>query len=216
MFISAQVCSVQPKIDYALSHSMNLYRHAIQTAAFPIAWSGLLASSTANVLIVREVLKTFGFDGHSGAMASQIISTSLVSNYQSNGIYITGSVVNAAAFAAVGTGVGAVAGAALGTAWYAWKVVAIPQFSRMLLMCTVDSILIMEMVFWQCGSRAPEVGDIEAACVLYQRKVDIVHDEVKQVLGIWSGVKVFQFERLKLELVKIIERHRSKKRGGSV
>jgi hypothetical protein len=70
----------------------------------------------------------------------------------------------------------------------------------------------MEMVFWQCGSMAPEVEDIKAACMLYGKKAAQVHDDVKSVLGILDGVKAFQFEKLRFELSKIIDRYRSHKR----
>jgi hypothetical protein len=212
IFVAAQICSVQPKIDYALAHSISLYRRAVLTAALPIAWSGLVASSTVTVFIVKDVLKTFRFESYSADMASQIISTSLVSNSQSNSIYAAGTAVHAATLGAIGTGTGVVVGAALGVAWWAWKLLVIPQFGRMLLMCTVDTILIMEMVFWQCGSRAPEVEDIKAACMLYLKKAAQVHDDVKSVLGILDGVKAFQFEKLRFELSKIIDRYRSHKR----
>lgn len=212
MFIAAQICSLQPKIDYALSHSITLYKTAVQTAAMPIAWSGLMASSAANVFIVQDVLGTFGYTSYSKDVASQIISTALFSNYKSNGIYITGTVINAAAAAAAGTGVGIVAAGALGGMWYASKLVSIPQFARMLLMCTVDTILIMELAWWQCNNEIPTTQHIEAACAIYKNTVDRVHADVKGVLGIWDSYKAFQFEAVRLEMVKIIDRYRSRKR----
>lgn len=110
MFVATQICCVQPKIDYALSHSMSLYRRAIQTTALPIAWSGLIASTTVTALIVKHVLQVFSFNSFSSDLASQIISTAMIGNYESTGIYAAGSIVNAVAAGAVATGVGAAAG----------------------------------------------------------------------------------------------------------
>lgn len=211
MFVATQICCVQPKIDYALSHSMSLYRRAIQTTALPIAWSGLIASTTVTGMIVKHVLQVFSFNSFSSDIASQIISTAMIGNYESTGIYAAGSIVNAVAAGAVATGVGAVAGVAMGAGWYAWKLVAVPQFGRLLLMCTVDTILIMETVFWQCGPRAPLAEDVKLACELYQSRISHVHEDVKSVLPVWDTWNAFQFEKLKKELAKVIDRHRYKK-----
>jgi len=117
MFVATQICCVQPKIDYALSHSMLLYKRAIQTTALPIAWSGLIASTTITTLIVKHVLEVFSFNSFSSDIASQIISNTFVGNYESTGVYAAGSVVNAVAAGAVATGVGAAAGIAMGAGW---------------------------------------------------------------------------------------------------
>ena len=208
MFVATQICCVQPKIDYALSHSMKLYSRAIQTTALPIAWSGLIASTTVTTLIVKHVLEVFSFNSFSSDMASQILSTAFIGNYESTGIYAAGSIVNAVAAGAVATGVGAAAGVA---GWYAWKLAVIPQFGRLLLMCTVDTILAMEIVFWRCGSRAPEAEDIKLACELYQSRISKVHEDVKAVLPMWDTWNAFQFEKLKLALAKVIDQNRYKK-----
>lgn len=78
-------------------------------------------------------------------------------------------------------------------------------------MCTVDTILIMETVFWQCGSRAPVAEDVKLACELYQSRINQVHEDVKSVLPVRDTWNAFQFEKLKMELAKVIDRHRYKK-----
>lgn len=208
MFVATQICCVQPKIDWALEHSMVLYSRAIQTTALPIAWSGLIASTTVTTLIVKHVLEVFSFNSFSSEMASQIISNAFIGNYESTGIYAAGSVVNAVAAGAVATGVGAAAGFA---GWYAWKLVALPQFGRLLLMCTVDTILTMEVCFWLCKGRIPEAEDIKLACEQYQSRISKVHADVKAVLPVWDTWNAFQFEKLKLALAKVIDQHRYKK-----
>ena len=208
MFIAAQMCSLQPKIDAAIMNSTRLYGHAVRTAMVPIAFAGLMATTTVTGLIINDILKIFHFSEHGGSIASHMISTLLIGNYESNGIYVAANMLTIAATSSFGTGVGALAGVAFGVGSYGLKLSAIPQFGRLLLMCTVDTILIMERVFWHCDGRIPTAADIQEACISYETKIDEVHIEVKNVLPVWGVWGAFQFENLSKELGRIVDKHR--------
>jgi len=211
MFVAAQMCSVQPKIDYAIANSIRLYGHAVRTAMIPIAFSGLMATTTVTGLIVKDVLKVFQFSEYSGDVATHTISNLLIGNYESNGIYVAANVLNIAAAGSLHTGVGALAGVALGVGAYGLKLSAVPQFGRLLLMCTVDTILIMETVFWQCGTRAATVRDIQEACVSYRSRMDQVHTDIKSVLPVWGVWDAFRFQNLSRALSRIVDTYRFRK-----
>ncbi|KAK3671883.1 hypothetical protein LTR78_008249 [Recurvomyces mirabilis] len=211
MFIAAQICSVQPKIDFAIDHSIRLYGHAIRTSALPIAFSGLIASTTITAMIVRDVLKAFHFTGYSTDLAVSTISTMLVGNYESNGVYVAANLLSVATAGSMATVVASPLGLALGAGSYMLKLSAVPQFGRMLLMCTIDTVLIMERVFWRSTSRASTLSDLRKACAAYKQKMDAVHAAVKNMLPLWSVWDAFQFKKLRTELGRIVDDHRLRK-----
>lgn len=122
-----------------------------------------------------------------------------------------GQALGVAGGAAAGTGFGIVAGAALLGSAVAVNTLAVPQFGRLLLMCTVDTILIMERVFWANvdGSEDSMESLISAACNYYSaEKREVVHAEVKNFLPTWNLVKAFRTSTIQAGLTDIIRRHR--------
>ena len=211
MFVAAQMSSVQLKIDSAIANSIRLYGHAVRTATVPIAFAGLMATTTVTGLIVKDILKIFQLSEHNGDIALHTISNSLMGNYESNGIYVAANLLKVAAVGAVGTGIGVLPGVALGIGSYGLKLSAVPQFGRLLLMCTIDTILIVERIFWRSHIRKVTAQDVQEACESYKSRIDEVHGEVKNALPVWAVWNAFQFKNLSLELSRIVDKYRTRK-----
>lgn len=201
LFIAAQICSVQPKIEAAITNSLRLYARAVRTTAIPIGLNGPAAKINFSALICTETLKIFQYPGFSSDIAARTISNTLINNWEAYGLQVAGQALGAMGMFGF-PGVAMWAGAA------AVNTMAIPQFGRLLLMCTVDVIIIMERVYWKAeGRTTPE--NVEDACAWYKEKVDAVHKDVKPLLPVMSGIwGAFQYDKLKIGLEKIIEKHR--------
>lgn len=92
--------------------------------------------------------------------------------------------------------------------------IAVPQYGRLLLMCTVDVVLIMERVYWKTlmPNGQATAQDVEEASDWYSKnKVAHVHDDIKALLPVWSIWGAFQYDKLNVGLAKIVEEHRFQK-----
>jgi hypothetical protein len=208
LFIAAQICSIQPKIEASITNSLRLYAHAVRTTAVPIAFSGCAATTTVSAIICTDILKIFQCSTFNLDIAARAISNAFVRNWEGNGLQIAGQVLTTVGMVTASTGVGLLPGAAIGVGAAMTSALAIPQFGRLLLMCTVDVILIMERVFWLAEGK-PEAKDIETACSWYrENKVVQVQQDVKALLPAWGIWSSYNYDKLKIGLAKIVNKHR--------
>lgn len=208
LFIAAQICSVAPKIKFSLDNSIRLYKHAVRTSSIPVAFTGTIATTTVTALIVSQILKAFQYNGLSLSVMIRTVSNALIRNYEANGIQLAGQILSAVGMGAVGTVAAAPAGAAILVGATVINIVAIPQFARLLLMCTVDTVLIMERLFWECDGEAPTTNQLDDACDAYRAKMDHVHRDVKGLLPVYGFWNAYSYDWLHKELTKIVEKHR--------
>lgn len=211
LFIAAQICSVDPKIKFSLDDSIRLYKHAVRTSSIPVAFTATIATTTVTAIIVNQILKTFQYSGTSLSVMIRTLSNALIRNYEANGIQFAGQALTCVGAAAMTTVVAAPAGAAILAGAAVVNLVAIPQFARLLLMCTVDTILIMERLFWECDGEAPTATQLDDACETYREKMGKVHGEVKGLLPVYGFWNAYSYEWLHKELGRIIEKHRFRK-----
>ncbi|KAH0341667.1 hypothetical protein KCU83_g9590, partial [Aureobasidium melanogenum] len=214
LFIGAQMADLQAKIDGTIEESLRLYKHAVRTAAVPIAFSGLAASTTVGAMIATNITKTFKFKSFSSNLAGQTIWNALVSNYESTGITMFGQgLAFCGGWALAIPGMQPLGAAAALTGTLIVKASSIPQYGRLLLMCTVDVLLIMERVFWLHEDNIT-ASHIQDACEYYKKeKVDKVHTEVKEILPVWGVLRAYNYTKLEKGLKKIVRKHRFKKNG---
>ncbi|KAH0280647.1 hypothetical protein KCU91_g861, partial [Aureobasidium melanogenum] len=214
LFIGAQMADLQAKIDGTIEESLRLYKHAVRTAAVPIAFSGLAASTTVGAMIATNITKTFKFKSFSSNLAGQTIWNALVSNYESTGITMFGQgLAFCGGWALAIPGMQPLGAAAALTGTLIVKASSIPQYGRLLLMCTVDVLLIMERVFWLHEDNIT-ASHIQDACEYYKKeKVDKVHTEVKEILPVWGVLSAYNYTKLEKGLKKIVRKHRFKKNG---
>jgi hypothetical protein len=206
------MASVQGKIDDAIKESLRLYGHAIRTAAVPIAFSGLAASTTVGALIATSITKKFNFGSFSSNLAGRTISNALFRNYEATGVQLFGQALAIGGGASLAIpGLQILGGVAAVTGTVIVKASAVPQYGRLLLMCTIDVLLIMERVFWMHEDTIT-AEHIEDACEYYkQEKVDKVHAEVKKILPVWGVLSAYKYDKLRVGLEDIIRVHRFKK-----
>jgi hypothetical protein len=95
--IKAQICSIDPKIDAAINTSLDLYKHAVRTAAAPIpiigTVGGLVSSATVGGLIGREIVGTFGFSGMSLDLGWETLTTCLANKRALLGGFVGGELL---------------------------------------------------------------------------------------------------------------------------
>jgi hypothetical protein len=198
----------------AITNSLRLYAHAVRTTAIPIAFSGFAATTTVTAIICTDVLKIFQYPTFNVDIALRTISNALLRNWEANAIQMAGQVLGSAGAIVTGTGVGWLPGVALLAGAAVANTVAVPQYGRLLLMCTVDVVLIMERVYWKTlmSNGQATAQDVEEACDWYSRnRVKAVHEDIKALLPVWNIWGAFQYDRLNVGLAKILEDHRFQK-----
>jgi hypothetical protein len=212
LFIGAQMASLQGKIDEAIKESLRLYKHAVRSAAVPIAFSGLAASTTVGALIATSITKKFNFGSFSSSLAGQTISDALFSNYEATGIQMFGQALAFGGGCSLAVpGLQIVGAAAAVTGSVIVKASSIPQYGRLLLMCTIDVLLIMERVFWLHEDNIT-ADHIQDACEYYKdEKAHQVHAEVKKIIPVWGVLSAYKYDKLRVGLENIVRVHRFKK-----
>jgi len=165
-------------------------------------------------IICTDVLKIFQYPTFNADIALRTISNALLGNWEANAIQMAGQALGSAGAITTGTGVGWIPGVALLAGAAVANTVAVPQYGRLLLMCTVDVVLIMERVYWKTlkSNGQATAQDVEEACEWYSReKVGGVHEDIKALLPVWSIWGAFQYDKLNVGLAKIVEEHRFQK-----
>jgi len=184
----------------------------VRTAAVPIVFSGLVASTTVGALITTSITKKFNFGSFSPDIAGQTIYNALFANYEATGVQIFAQAIGYGGACAIAIPGLQLAGAAIIiTGTVITHAAAVPQYGRLLLMCTVDVLLIMERVFWM-HEKNITADHVEDACEYYKNnKVVEVHAAVKEILPVWGVFGAFQYDKLREGLKDIIRVHRFKK-----
>jgi hypothetical protein len=216
LFIAAQICSVAPKIKFSLDNSIRLYKHAVRTSSIPVALTATIATTTVTAIIVNQILKAFQYNGMSMNLMIRTVSNALIRNYEANGIQLAGQALTCIGAGAMTTVAAAPAAIAFFAGAAVVNIVAIPQFARLLLMCTVDTILIMERLFWECDGEAPTAAQLDDTCETYREKMDQVHQDVKGLLPVWGIWNAYSYEWLHKEMGSIVEKHRFRRSESSV
>ncbi|KAH0282661.1 hypothetical protein KCU62_g9564, partial [Aureobasidium sp. EXF-3399] len=212
--IKAQICSIDPKIDDAIKKSLELYKHAVRTAAAPIpvigTVGGLVSTATVGGLIGKEIVGTFGFSGTSLDLGWETLTTCLTNKRALLGGMIGGELLTN----------GVVLGAlsftlpwAIPIVWgtrAAVNVLTAPQWGRMLLRTIADLILIMERAHWYSDEGKIDQDDIRSACNYYQEgdRQAKVHVDVDGLLGTFSINDTFNTTKLAAGLRIIVQKHR--------
>jgi hypothetical protein len=215
MFSQAQGVVVDLKIKEAIKETLRLYKHAVRTSAVPLSFSGSVSTTVVAPLIVGEICKIFNFQGTSQDIACRCIADVLVSNATANAVQIFSQALGVAGVMMAPTGVGVVPGLLLATGAAAVSIVSTPQFSRALLMCALDTILIMDHAFWQCDdeNKKIEQGHIDMSAQWFKNegRLSKVHDDIKSLIKVWNPFDAFDYNRLEREMEAIIERYRYKR-----
>lgn len=198
MFVAAQVCNVDSKVEAAINEGMRLFKHGTRTSAVPLPFASIAAQASVGYFICSRLTDAFGYAGINRDICFKAIEDSWVHNKASN-IAQFASGVTTAVFLATGP-VGWITDVAL-------TALAVPKTARALLMCIADVILIMERAFWyEPGTITDEA--IRRATIEYRTCAERVHQEVKESIKLFSFVKSFQTMQIKADLGLIIERHR--------
>ena len=216
MFSQAQGVLVELKVQEAIKESLRLYKHAVRTSAVrtsavPLSFTGSVSTTVVAPMIVSAICGIFNFHGISGDIAWQCMTNVLVSNTTANVVQLFAQALGAAGVIMAETGVGFAPGAALATSMAAVNIVSTPQFSRALLMCALDTILIMDHAFWQCDNDQKEVEkkDIDKSAEWFSNgRSSKVHEDIKSLVRIWNPLEVFDYVRLEKEMNAIVERYR--------
>ena len=205
MFVAAQVCNVDSKVEAAINEGMRLFKHGTRTSAVPLPFASLAAQGSVGYCICSRVTDAFGYVGINRDICFQAIEDSWTQNKASNIAQFASGV---AAVMLFGAGpLGWMVDVALTT-------LAVPKTARALLMCITDVILIMERAFWyESGVITNE--SIRRATTEYGAISENVHEDVKGIIKILSFVKSFQTMKVKADLGVIIEkyRHRPENKG---
>ncbi|KAH4218591.1 hypothetical protein HBI56_231570 [Parastagonospora nodorum] len=212
MFSQAQGIVVDLKVKEAIKESLRLYKHAVRTSAVPLSFSGSISTTVVAPMIVGEISKIFNFDGISGDIAWRCLANVLVSNATANVVQMFSQAIGVAGAVMAETGIGAVPGLMFVTGAAAVNIVSTPQFSRALLMCTLDTILIMDHAFWQCDDEKKKIEkehiDQSAQWFTDDGRSSKVHADIKNLIKIWNPFDAFDYTGLETEMNAIVERYR--------
>ncbi|CAN9144840.1 unnamed protein product [Alternaria alternata] len=211
MFSQAQGVDVELKVQEAIKESLRLYKHAVRTSAVPLSFSGSISTTVVAPMIVGAICGIFNFHGISGDIAWRCIANVLVSNTTANVVQLFAQALGATGVGMAGTGVGVVPGAVIATSAAAVNIVSTPQFSRALLMCALDTIIIMDHAFWQCDSDQKEVKkeNIDKSAEWFNNgRSSKVHEDIRSMIRIWNPFEAFDYVRLEKEMNAIVSRYR--------
>ncbi|KAI4661132.1 uncharacterized protein J4E79_004943 [Alternaria viburni] len=211
MFSQAQGVLVDVKVEAAIKESLRLYKHAVRTSTVPLAYSGSVSTTVVAPMIVSAISGIFNFHGISGDIAWRCMANVLVSNTTANVVQLFTQALGSAGAVMVGSGFGAVPGAVLGTGVAAVSIVAAPQFGRALLMCALDTIIILDHAFWQCDNDQKEVEkkDIDKSAEWFNEgPCSKVHEDIMAMIRVWNLLDAFDYERIEKEMNAIVSRYR--------
>jgi len=211
MFSQAQGAVVELKVKEAIKESLRLYKHAVRTSALPLSFSGSVSTTVVAPMIVGAICDVFNFHGISGDIAWRCMVNVLVSNTTANVVQLFAQALGAAGVLMAETGIGVVPGAAIATSAAAVNIVSTSQFSRALLMCALDTILIMDHAFWQCDDddqKKIEKKNIDKSAEWFNNgRSSKVHEDIKSLIRIWNPFEAFDYARLEQEMNAIVERY---------
>jgi hypothetical protein len=212
--IKAQICSIDPKIDAAIKASLDLYKHAVRTAAAPIpiigTVGGLVSTATVGGLIGKEIVGTFGFSGTSLDLGWETLTTCLSNKRALLGGFVGGELLtNGVVLGAISLTAPWAIPIMLGTR-AAVNVLTAPQWGRMLLRTITDLVLIMERAHWYADEGKINSDDIRSACNYYQEgdRQANVHKDVDGLLPTFSINDTFNTTKLAAGLKVIVQKHR--------
>lgn len=210
MFSQTQGVNVEIKVKEAIKEALRLYKHAVRTSAIPLALTGGVSTAVVAPTIVGAICNIFNFRGISGDIAWQCLRNVLVSNSAANVVQLFAQSATLVGFAMAETGIGAVPGVVIATSAAAVNIVSTPQFSRALLMCALDTIIIMDHAFWQCDNEEKEIEkkDINKSTEWFTKHSHMVHEDIKSLVRIWNPFEAFDYKRLQTEMHAIVERYR--------
>lgn len=207
LYVSAQVCNVDQKIDAAISETMRLYGHSTRTAAVPLQFSGMAGTSTVSFFLCKSILNCFGYDGIDTKMLKITLTDILWASMDSHILQTLSGTLFSASEAALASGVGAGIGLVGIFAAFLGHLAAIPGSARAILMSACDIILVLERAFW-FRSEAIGPDEIRAAAEEYKNRSTRVHNEVKSLVPLTGFIKSFRFGAIKVGIGKIVREHR--------
>jgi hypothetical protein len=207
LYVSAQVCDVDQKVDSAITETMRLYGHSTRTAAVPLQFSGMAGTATTALFLCKNILKCFGYRGLDSKLLYQILYDMLWASMDSHSLQVFSETVLSASEVAAFTGVGATVGLLGFIVGTCAHLASISASARAILMCACDIILILERAFWY-GEQPIGGNEIRSAVEEYGRKRGKVHEDVKNLVPMHGFVKSFKFTTIKLGIEKIIKTHR--------
>lgn len=206
IYMAAQVCDIEDNTAASIENAIRLYGHAIRTSAIPIAFTGAIAATTVTSLICTETLNIFGCPTANLDIFTRMISNAFLSNSAANLVQGLAQSLAAAGVFLSGTGVGAMAG--FGGAALV-STVAVPQYGRLLLLCTVDVILIMQCAFWHKGGNSNITSEmVDQACEWYRGIASNVHADVRTFLPLYGYRQAFRCQVLKQGVTAIVKKYR--------
>jgi hypothetical protein len=198
MFVAAQICNVDSKVEAAITEGIRLFKHGTRTSAVPLPLASIAAQASVGYFICSRLTDSFGYTGINRDVCFKAIEDSWMHNKASNLAQLAGGVATTLLLATGPVG------------WLADVTItalAIPKTARALLMCITDVILIMERAFWyEPGTITDE--SIRRATIEYGVISAKVHQEVKESIQLFSFVKCFQTMQVKSDLGLIIEKYR--------
>jgi uncharacterized protein (DUF697 family) len=221
--VAAQVVDVDQKIDSAVTESMRLGRHAVNTAMSPIPFSAAISTPTVSRLLCDHILQCFGFPKVSNSRIDDIMRKLVWGNLTqfmvTTTLYFFG-VTGVAAGIAVGTfGIGAIFG-------LVGCLLAAPPTARMIVKCACDLILILERAFSYGGKYVTEKEIEDAAEYYVSSTSDLansklnsrqkqVHVEIDKLIPLLSKTMGINLGTVRVGMREIIEKYRFGKRVGN-
>jgi hypothetical protein len=212
--IKAQICSIDPKIDPAINASLDLYKHAVRTAAAPIpiigTIGGLVSNAKVGGLIGKEIVGTFGFSGTSLDLGWETLTTCLTNKRALLGGVVGGELLtNGVVLGAMSFTVPWAIPIMLCTR-AAVNVLTAPQWGRMFLRTIADLVLIMKRAHWYADEGKIDSDSIRSACDYYQEgtRQAKVHEDVNILLPTLSINDTFNTAKLAAGIKIIVQKHR--------
>lgn len=218
--VAAQVVDVDQKIDSAVTESIRLGRHAVNTARTPFPLSAAISTPTISRLLCDHILRCFGFPKVTSSRIDDIMRKLVWGNLTqfmvTTTLYFFG-VTGVAAGIAVGTfGIGAVFG-------LVGCLLAAPPTARMIVKCACDLILILERAFSYGGKYVSEKEVEDAAEYYVSPSSDLagsklntrqkrIHSEVDKLIPLISKSMGNNLGTIRVGMRDIIEQHRFGKR----
>ena len=209
LYIAAQVARIDLKVILAVTKTMQIYKRTLKVAgsvsAIPLG--NTTYRVTVAALVCQAVVNVFGVPSVTVATVQQIIRNVIWDDIGSNF-----SVLMAEGIATAGV---------LGTLIF-WGMpvflaagavntgIMIPATAQLMLMLSCDVILILVRAFRDCTHQClgqPLKKDVETAAVAYRQFAPQVHQEIKDLISRFNIVKVFQAERIKLGMEKILGKY---------
>lgn len=198
MFVAAQICDIDSKVEVAINEGMRLFTYGTRASAIPLPIASIAAQGSIGYFICSYVTDAFGYTSINRDVCFKAIENSWMRNKASNIAQFASGVATSMLFAAGPLG------------WlvnFTLAASAVPKTARALLMCVADVILIMERAFWyETGGITDE--SIRRSTIEYRAISDSVHQDVKEIVKIYSVIKSFQTTQIKADLGVIIERYR--------